>query len=112
MISVFRYDFDQLLLKNVKSLKIIANDLPNNNLIKHFDHCFELIDKEINENNGKVLVTKKYKLIANEAIIRVKTKGSKTNPNKGFVKQLKLYQILNYIFDYNNERHKLLFGMI
>jgi protein-tyrosine phosphatase len=40
----------------VKSLKIIANDLPNNSLIKHFDHCFELIDKEINENNEKVLV--------------------------------------------------------
>ncbi len=113
----------------MKSLKIIANDLPNNNLIKHFDHCFELIDKEINENNGKVLVhcyagisrsativcgyvMKKYKLIANEAIIRVKTKRSKTNPNKGFVKQLKLYQILNYTFDCNNERHKLLFGMI
>ncbi len=54
----------------------------------------------------------KYKLTANEAIDRVKTKRSKTNPNKGFVKQLKLYQILNYTFDYYNERHKLLFEMI
>lgn len=49
----------------------------------------------------------KYKLSYDAALQRVKSKRRFVMPNPGFINQLKLFSIMNYRIDPQNEKYKL-----
>jgi len=116
--------FSYLRPPNCRFHHIQANDAVHEDLISHFDHCFDLISEELDENDGKVLVfcgaglsrsvtivsaflMKKYRISAEEAVGRVRQKREKINPNIGFLGQLNLYEDMDYRLDHNHSEYRL-----
>lgn len=52
-------------------------------------------------------IMNKYKLTYDAALQRVKSKRRFVMPNPGFINQLKLFSIMNYRIDPQNEKYKL-----
>ena len=102
---------------------IDANDIPHEDLISHFDVCYDLMYEELEENKGSVLVfcgagysrsvtivsaylMRKYGIGSEEAVERVRLKRPKIRPNKGFMAQLYLYQQMGYKLDKTNNEYR------
>ena len=92
-------------------MNLHARDITNENLLQHFDKCYNFIEDALS-SNGRVLIhcsygisrsstivisylIKKYKMTYHQAIDLVKSKRPVIEPNDGFKRQLISYDLLN-----------------
>ncbi len=126
IIAVYPKDFKYNYLRppNCRLYHIEVNDQIHEDLVSHFDYCYELISEELAQEEGKVLVfcgaglsrsativaaylMKKYKISAEEALERMRRKRDKINPNIGFMAQLCLYEDMGHKLDLNHNEYRL-----
>lgn len=102
---------------------IQASDVPREDLIKHFEDTNNFIRESLEEERNVLVhcyfgvsrsativiayIMNKYKLTYDAALQRVKSKRRFVMPNPGFINQLKLFSIMNYRIDPQNEKYKL-----
>ncbi|EAT34447.1 AAEL013312-PA, partial [Aedes aegypti] len=102
---------------------IQASDVPREDLIKHFEDTNNFIRESLEEERNVLVhcyfgvsrsativiayIMNKYKLSYDAALQRVKSKRRFVMPNPGFINQLKLFSIMNYRIDPQNEKYKL-----
>ena len=114
----------QMIPSNCRFHHINVKDSPSEDLISHFDKCFDLITEEIDENGGNVFVfcgagisrsativasylMRKHSIGCDEAIERIKALRRKINPNQGFLGQLKLYEEMGCRLVRTNPEYRL-----
>lgn len=103
---------------------IRASDVPREDLLQRFEECLAFIEDAVNTPNKKVLVhcyygvsrsativiafiMKKYRLRYDKAFERVKAKRILTQPNTGFVQQLRLFHRMGFKIDKSDEKYKI-----
>ncbi|KAI0148983.1 protein-tyrosine phosphatase-like protein [Pestalotiopsis sp. NC0098] len=107
VVSVIDYDVDARQLAKMRQLHIDAEDVPSENLLRHFDEAVKFIDDALN-GGGAVFVhcamgksrsativcaylMWKYRLSASQALARVCEGRPVCQPNDGFMEQLSIY---------------------
>ncbi|KAF7730602.1 phosphatase [Apophysomyces ossiformis] len=94
---------------------IPISDNPEANIIQHFDETYEFIDPALAAGHRLLVhclagvsrsptvvaayLMKKRRLRVKEALALIKQSRPFINPNPGFIKQLRLYQEMEYSFD-------------
>lgn len=102
---------------------IQASDVPREDLIKHFEDTNKFIRDSLAEERNILVhcyfgvsrsativiayIMDKYRIGYEAALHRVKSRRRFVLPNPGFVTQLKLFAIMNYTIDPQNDRYKL-----
>lgn len=92
-----------------RNIKISLVDSPDENIYKYLDYITNVINNELNRRNGKVLIycrygvsrscsfiiaylIKKYNMSVDNAYDFITRKRSIAMPNKGFMKQLRMFE--------------------
>ncbi|PVU93223.1 hypothetical protein BB561_003378 [Smittium simulii] len=109
--------------KELEYLVIPELDMPDSNLLQYFDTSYEFIHKAVSEKRHILIhcaagqsrsttITAAYLMKARnwapeEALDYIKQSRPQINPNSGFIKQLHIYQKLNYSVDVNQSNGTL-----
>lgn len=102
---------------------IQASDVPREDLIKHFEDTNNFIRESLEEERNVLVhcyfgvsrsativiayIMSKYRVSYDSALDRVRSKRRFVSPNPGFTNQLKLFSVMSYRIDPQNERYKL-----
>ncbi|XP_058824260.1 dual specificity protein phosphatase MPK-4 isoform X2 [Topomyia yanbarensis] len=108
---------------SLRTKYIQASDVPREDLIRHFEDTNKFIRESLAEERNILVhcyfgvsrsativiayLMEKYKLSYEAALYRVKSKRGFVMPNPGFINQLRLFALMNYTIDPQNEKYKL-----
>ncbi|CAG2111311.1 unnamed protein product [Medioppia subpectinata] len=109
---------------NCRFHHIDAEDSPHEDLMAHFDRAVDLIDEELVDRGGRVMVwcgagwsrsvtivaaylMRRDRCTGDEALELIRRVRPKINPNAGFVAQLRLYHEMNYRLDVTHREYRV-----
>ncbi|XP_046670154.1 dual specificity protein phosphatase MPK-4-like [Homalodisca vitripennis] len=110
-------------LPGIKTLFIQVTDLPQEDLLAHFEETYNFIKNSQDQKNVLLVhcyfgvsrsatvviafIMKKYGISYQDAFERVKSLRRFVGPNAGFEAQLQLFERMNYTIDRNNLQYKM-----
>ncbi|XP_058454365.1 dual specificity protein phosphatase MPK-4 isoform X2 [Malaya genurostris] len=108
---------------SLRTKYIQASDVPREDLISHFEETNKFIRESLAEERNILVhcyfgvsrsativiayLMEKHKLSYEAGLYRVKSKRRFVMPNPGFISQLRLFGMMNYTIDPQNEKYKL-----
>jgi len=110
---------DNFIYLNIENL----DDSPTQDILSYFPSCISFIDQGIQEGTGVLVhcaagisrsssiivayLMKKENLFVEEALSSVRNARPIVSPNCGFMKQLKMWDEMNYTLEGNSKAHRL-----